>query len=157
MRTEHRSQEERILSYVPQQYPFRFIDSISELSKDHIVGHYTFDPALDFYQGHFPHQAVTPGTILIEAMAQTVVVALGLFLIECDNKDKSNIDPNDYITFFTDAEVEFFHPVPPGETVKICGEKLSWRFRKIRSKASLYLSNGVLAASGTLSGMGIKK
>ena len=69
-----------ILSLVPQQYPFRFLDRILELDEQHIVGQYTFDPNLPFYQGH--PGGSTPETILVETMAQTAVVALGLYLIE---------------------------------------------------------------------------
>ena len=31
-----------ILSYIPQQEPFRFIDRILELSDEHCIGEYTF-------------------------------------------------------------------------------------------------------------------
>ena len=70
----------RILNNVPQQYPFRFIDEILELDDEHIVGAYRFREDEYFYQGHFPGQPITPGVILIETMAQTGVVAFGLYL-----------------------------------------------------------------------------
>jgi len=146
-----------ILSLVPQQYPFRFLDRILEVDSQKIVGQYTFDANLPFYPGHFPEVAVTPQSILIETMAQTVVVAMGLHLIHLDKQKGVGLDPADYVTLFTDVEVEFFRPVFPGDTVTIHGEKLMWRFRKIRSKASLYLASGELVATGTLSGMGVKK
>ena len=151
------STEDRILAVVPQQYNFRFLDKILEISKERIVGQYTFDSTLPFYAGQEAGKVRTPETILIETMAQTVVVALGLYLIECDNQTKAAINPAHYLTLFTEVEAEFYHDVPPGETVTIHGEKLMWRFRKIKSKASLYLSNGVLAGTATMSGMGVKK
>jgi 3-hydroxyacyl-[acyl-carrier-protein] dehydratase len=70
-----------VLEILPQQDPFRFIDDILELDDDHIVGTYRFDPNADFYRGHFPGNPVTPGVILIEAMAQVGIVALGIFLL----------------------------------------------------------------------------
>ncbi len=149
------SPHEDILAMVPQQYPFRFLDRILELDEQHIVGQYTFDPELPFYQGH--PQGSTPETILIETMAQTAVVALGLYLIERDRIQDPSLDPSQYTTLFTEANVEFFKEVPPGETVTIHAEKEMWRRRKIRSKTSLYLSNGELAATALLSGMGVKK
>lgn len=147
----------QILSLLPQQYPFRFLDRIVEVDSQKIVGEYTFDPLLPFYQGHFPGHAVTPPSILIETMAQTVVVAMGLHLIDLDKHKNAGLDPSEYVTLFTDQETEFFRPVYPGDKVFIHGEKLSWRFRKIRSKASLYLASGELVATGILSGMGVKK
>jgi 3-hydroxyacyl-[acyl-carrier-protein] dehydratase len=53
--------------------------------------------------------------------------------------------------------MEFFQSVHAGETVRVHGEKQSWRFRKIRAKAELYNEEGELIARGTLSGMGVKK
>jgi 3-hydroxyacyl-[acyl-carrier-protein] dehydratase len=144
-----------ILSLVPQQYPFRFLDRILELDEQHIVGQYTFDPNLPFYQGH--PGGSTPETILVETMAQTAVVALGLYLIERDRVQDPTQDPSLYTTLFTEAHVEFFKEVRPGETVTIHAAKEIWRRRKIRSKTHLYLSNGDLAAVATLSGMGVKK
>ena len=71
---------DEVLQAIPQQPPFRFIERIMELDSEHIVGGYTFKPDEFFYRGHFPGDPVTPGVILTEAMAQTGVVALGLYL-----------------------------------------------------------------------------
>ena len=69
-----------ILMAVPQQAPFRFIDDILEVDERRITGGYRFREDEYFYRGHFPGRPVTPGVILIEAMAQTGVVAFGLYL-----------------------------------------------------------------------------
>jgi 3-hydroxyacyl-[acyl-carrier-protein] dehydratase len=142
-----------ILEMVPQQYPFRFLDRIVDLDAQKIVGEYTFDPELPFYQ----NEHVVPESILIETVAQTVVVAMGLHLIEIDAQNGKGLNPSEYVTLFTDVEMEFFKPVHAGEKVRVHGEKQSWRFRKIRSKAELYNEQGELIAQGTLSGMGVKK
>ena len=68
----------RLLELLPQQEPFRFVDEILEVDADHIVARYTFRRDADFYRGHFPGNPITPGVLLIEAMAQTGVVALGI-------------------------------------------------------------------------------
>ena len=70
---------EEVLSLIPQQYPFRFIDGILEMDEEHIVGTYRFREDEYFYRGHFPSQPITPGVILIETMAQTGVVAFGIY------------------------------------------------------------------------------
>jgi 3-hydroxyacyl-[acyl-carrier-protein] dehydratase len=75
-----RSMRERVLALVPQRRPFRFIEEILELDEEHIVGAYRFRSDEYFYPGHFPGLPVTPGVILIETMAQTGVVAFGLYL-----------------------------------------------------------------------------
>ena len=69
-----------VLEKVPQQAPFRFIDEIHELDSEHIVASYRFPEDSDFYRGHFPGNLITPGVILVEAMAQAGVVAQGIYL-----------------------------------------------------------------------------
>ena len=83
-----RFMRERVLGMVPQQHPFRFIEDILELDEEHIVGVYRFQKNEYFYRGHFPGLPITPGVILIETMAQTGVVAFGLYLAMLAGKGK---------------------------------------------------------------------
>jgi len=146
-----------LLDILPQQPGFRFLDRVIEIDDQRIVGEYTFDPSLDFYKAHFPGNPVTPGVILIEAMAQTCVVAMGIYLFLKEAEKNPEFDPRNYLTLFTECSMEFLKEVKPGERVTIKGEKQYWRFKKLRSSAALYLSNGELAATGTLSGVGVKR
>ena len=143
-----------ILALVPQQEPFRFIDEILELDEEHIVARYTFRPELDFYRGHFPGNPVTPGVILIEAMAQAGVVALGIHLVACEG-ERNEIDK--LITVFTDANVEFSGTVAPGQRVTVTGRKVFFRRRKLRSEVEMRLDDGEVVCSGVLSGMGVPR
>lgn len=145
---------EEILNLVPQQAPFRFIDGISEIDEDHIVGHYTFKPTESFYEGHFPGNPVTPGVILLETIAQTAVVAFGIYLVSL-TADKSVI--SQYLTLFSDANVEFYQPVYPGDTVTIEAKKIFFRRMKLKVAASLVNQKGQVVAEATLSGMGVKQ
>ncbi|OUR97905.1 beta-hydroxyacyl-ACP dehydratase [Halobacteriovorax marinus] len=144
----------KVLEYIPQQKPFRFLDEIVELSEDYIVGRYTFKEDEYFYQGHFPGDPVTPGVILTEAMAQTGVVALGLYLTALKVGEE---ELPQWTTFFTDCQMDFYLPVLPGQTVTIKGEKVFYRRMKLRSKVRMYLDNGDLVAEGTVAGMGVKR
>lgn len=145
---------EEILSLVPQQRPFRFIEEILELSDNHIVGKYTFKENESFYEGHFPGNPVTPGVILIETMAQTGVVAFGLYLT---SKTQGLEELPKWTTLFTDCQVEFFKTVLPGTTVIVKGEKVFYRKMKLQSRVKLVLENGELVAEGTVSGIGVKR
>ena len=142
---------EKILNYIPQQPPFRFIDDILELTSETIVGKYTFKSDEFFYKGHFPGRPTTPGVILIESMAQCGVVALGLY-----NAVVDNIDMEGRLTLFTECEVDFSAVVNPGDTIKIFGEKVYMRRGKLKAKVRVELEDGTIAATGTLAGQGVK-
>lgn len=144
-----------ILKAVPQQPPFRFIDEIIELDEDHIVGAYRFRENEYFYKGHFPGRPITPGVLLIEAMAQTGVVALGLYLTMLQN-NISRKETKELMTLFTFAEtVEFNGIVLPGERVIVRGEKVYFRRGSLKTKVRMERENGSLVCLGILAGTGV--
>ena len=146
----------RVLAAVPQQEPFRFIDEILELDADHIVGAYRFREDESFYRGHFPGHPITPGVILVEAMAQTGVVAFGLYLVMEQGREEE-LRKGNMTTLFTVIEVmEFAGMVSPGERVIIRGEKVYFRKGNLKAKVSMERENGEPVASGVLAGMGVK-
>jgi len=146
--------KEEILELVPQQTPFRFIDDIIELSEDGIVSSYTFKPDENFYAGHFPDNPITPGVILLETMAQTGVVAYGLYLA---SKQMERDEIQKILTVFTEAEVEFSGLVRPGDRVIIRAKLIYFRRLKLKVEAEITLENGEVVCSGTIAGMGVKQ
>ncbi|MDH3519654.1 MAG: hypothetical protein OEM49_04285 [Myxococcales bacterium] len=143
---------EQVLAAIPQQEPFRFIDEILELGDDSIVAAYTFHPDSYFYRGHFPGRPITPGVILIEAMAQAGVVGLGLHLL---SQELGTEEADKYTTLFTDVQVDFSGIVEPGTRVITTGRKIFFRRRKLRSEVEMRRDGGGIVCSGTLSGMGV--
>lgn len=143
-----------LLSYIPQQTPFRFIDTIVSIDDEGIEGQYTFKEDESFYAGHFPGNPVTPGVILLETMAQTGVVAFGLYLLA---KEKGESELNEWVTLFSDAKVEFLKPVKPGETVTVIAKKLRWRRMKLRVSVMMKNEQGDIVCEGEIAGMGVKK
>lgn len=143
-----------VLSLIPQQRPFRFIDRLVEINETVTVGEYTFRADENFYEGHFPGNPVTPGVILVETMCQTGLVAMGIYLLGLEQPLEEVAKT---ITLFTDAEVEFARVVPPGATVRVTAQKLFWRRRKLKSKVQLTLADGTYVAGGTVSGMGVSR
>jgi 3-hydroxyacyl-[acyl-carrier-protein] dehydratase len=145
---------EEVLAMVPQQEPFRFIDKIIEIDEKHIVSQYRFRPEADFYRGHFPGNPVTPGVILLETMAQSGVVALGIYVaVNTLGMDETK----KLLTFFTDANVEFSGIVRPGDRVTTTAKVIFFRRKKMRSEAEIRLDDGTLVCSGTISGMGVER
>ena len=144
----------QVLEMVPQQPPFRFIDDILEMDGDHIVGAYRFRDDEYFYRGHFPGRPVTPGVILIETMAQTGVVAFGIYLLMRQGMSPERIGR--MVTLFVMADdCEFYAVVNPGERVIIRGEKMYLRRGNLRTKVMMEREDGEFVCSGTLTGRGV--
>ena len=143
-----------ILTLLPQQEPFRFVDDILEVDEDHIVASYRFRPESEFYKGHFPGNPVTPGVILLESLAQVGVVALGIYLFALEEGLRGVTDK---IALFVDADVEFSGIVLPGEKVIISGKKVFFRRNKLRTEAMMTTEDGSLVCSGTISGLRIQQ
>ncbi|MCH5328741.1 MAG: bifunctional UDP-3-O-[3-hydroxymyristoyl] N-acetylglucosamine deacetylase/3-hydroxyacyl-ACP dehydratase [Coprobacter sp.] len=98
----------RIKQLLPHRYPMLLVDKIIELGEHHIVGVKNFTSDEPFFQGHFPEEPVTPGVLLVEAMAQTG----GLLVLN------SVDDPEKYSTYFLKIDnVKFRQKVVPGDTV----------------------------------------
>lgn len=147
--------KQEVLNLVPQREPFRFIDEIISMDDEQIVGAYRFREDEYFYRGHFPGNPVTPGVILIEAMAQTGVVAFGIYLLS-RQKNMRPAELNMPLSLFSLADgVEFKQIVSPGERVIIRGKKIYFRKNVIRAEVSMERENGEIICFGELSGVGV--
>ncbi len=121
------------------------------MDDDHIVARYTFRPEADFYRGHFPGNPITPGVLLIEAMAQTGVVALGIYLVA---RERGVEEVKRVLTVFTDVTAEFTGVVRPGDTVTIRARKVFFRRMKLRAEVEMRKADGTLVATAPSRGWG---
>ena len=150
----HALKPQEVLALVPQQEPFRFIDEIQELDREHIVASFVFPKEADFYRGHFPGRPITPGVILIEAMAQAGVVAFGIYLYALEFSAE---EVESMLTVFTDASVDFSGQVLPGDRVTTTGRLKFFRHKKLKAQVEMRLDDGTMVCSGELSGMGVPR
>ena len=141
-----------ILARIPHAPPFRFVDEILEVSREHAKGLYHFREDEPFYAGHFPKEPVTPGVILIETMCQTAMLPLGLYLLSLE---AAKIEHARCRTVLTDVEAEFYRPVRPGERVIGAAFKVFWRGRKLRARLELHTPDGELIAAGHAGALGM--
>ncbi len=66
-----------IKEIIPHRYPMLLIDRVEELIVgERIIAKKNVTINEPFFQGHFPHEPVMPGVLIIEAMAQAGAVAL---------------------------------------------------------------------------------
>ncbi len=99
---------EQIKAMLPHRPPFLLVDKILEMSDTHVIGLKNVTMNEPFFVGHFPQEAVMPGVLQIEAMAQVGGI---LVLSTVDN-------PRDYVTYFLKVDnVKFRHRVVPGDTL----------------------------------------
>jgi 3-hydroxyacyl-[acyl-carrier-protein] dehydratase len=140
--------KENILALLPYKKPFLFVDEIEEVTGEGAVGHFTFDRELDFYQGHFKDNPVTPGVLLTECCAQIGLVCLGIFLLGSDKEMPHHLQIG-----LSSTQMDFLLPVYPGEKVMVRSVKEYFRFNKLKCQVTMYNEQSQLVCKGTISGM----
>ena len=139
-----------IVSKLPYQYPFLFVDEILSVDENAIIGTYYYDEKLPFYEGHFKNNPITPGVILTETMAQIGLVSLGIYMMTAKN---DAVLEDDIKIALTSSAIDFFKPVFPGETVTVKSEKEYFRFNKLKCKVQMFNEKEELVCRGTIAGM----
>lgn len=138
----------QIISLLPYQDPFLFVDELTSISNEGITGHFTYKETAYFYKGHFKNNPITPGVILTETMAQIGLVCLGIYIM----KD-TVLEENSPQIGLTSSQIDFFLPVFPGEKVTVVSEKEVFRFNKLKCKVMVYNEKEELVCRGKISGM----
>ncbi|AOW17950.1 hydroxymyristoyl-ACP dehydratase [Polaribacter vadi] len=138
-----------IIKNLPYKKPFLFVDELTEISENGIIGNYTFKKNEFFYEGHFKNNPITPGVILTETMAQIGLVCLGIFLL----KDEILSEEKKPKIALTSNNIDFFLPVLPNEKVTVISEKEYFRFNKLKCKVKMMNEKNELVCRGTISGM----
>jgi len=100
-----------IVKLLPHRYPFLLVDRVIELEPGkRAVGIKNVTCNEHFFQGHFPGNAVMPGVLIIEAMAQ-----VGGILARLSIKDSSHKDKDPSIYFMAIDKAKFRKVVVPGD------------------------------------------
>ena len=104
---------DEIKEWLPHRYPFLLIDKVlSYEPKTRIVALKNVTANEPFFPGHFPHYAVMPGVLIVEAMAQTAAV-LSL-------RDRGQKNDGKWVYYFVGIDgARFKRPVVPGDTLTL--------------------------------------
>lgn len=125
---------EQIKTILPHRYPFLMIDraEIVEEGKK-AVGYKMVSVNEPFFQGHFPQEAVMPGVLIVEAMAQLGAVAV-LSMEQFKGK----------IAYFTGINnAKFRQKVVPGD-------KLDFEIEIVKMRHSVGIGAGKAFVNGVL-------
>lgn len=97
-----------ITRILPHRPPFLLVDRIDALGDTHIDARLFLDPQMFFFAGHFPHEPIMPGVLVVEALAQAAGLLLGL----------RRFDSSPPAAFFlARTEIKFPGTAVPGENL----------------------------------------
>ena len=103
---------EQIKKLIPQRFPFIMLDKVIDFELDkRIISIKNITGNEIFFQGHFPEEAIMPGALILEAMAQTALVYFKL--------SQNNTKPLQPPVLFSSIKARFLKPVVPGDILKI--------------------------------------
>lgn len=117
----------KVLEYLPHRYPFLLVDRVLSCEPGKALcalKNVTINEP--FFNGHFPHYAVMPGVLIIEAMAQAAAI-----LAFVSKQEKPN--PDTLLYFVGIDNARFKKPVTPGDALHLHVElerelRGVWRF-----------------------------
>jgi 3-hydroxyacyl-[acyl-carrier-protein] dehydratase len=135
-----------IKSFLSHRYPFLLVDRVLELEPNRRIKalkNVTINEP--FFQGHFPHFAVMPGVLIIEAMAQVS----GLLSLKSAGAAGVRPDPNTVMFFAGIDGARFKRPVVPGDVLIFDCEILTQK-RGLVKYAATACVDGVLACEAEL-------
>ena len=102
-----------VRKYLPHRFPFLLIDRVLDWRADETltaIKNVTINEP--FFQGHFPHQPVMPGVLILETMAQ----ACGILSMKTLDTKPSD----DSVYYFLGIDkARFKRPVSPGDQLRI--------------------------------------
>lgn len=114
---------------IPHRYPMLMIDRVSDIYiGKSAIGHKMVTANEPHFQGHFPRRPVMPGVLIVEAMAQTASIMVGL---------TNDLVDNDVLVYFLGLDkCKFRRMVEPGDHLRL-------EIDTIRSGAKIWKFTGV--------------
>jgi 3-hydroxyacyl-[acyl-carrier-protein] dehydratase len=97
---------------LPHRYPFLLVDKVEQIDgTQSSVGYKNVTMNEPHFQGHFPGTPIMPGVTIVEAMAQTAGVMIGVAL--------DQLDRDMLIYFMSIDNCKFRRKVVPGDVLRM--------------------------------------
>ncbi|PTY37176.1 3-hydroxyacyl-[acyl-carrier-protein] dehydratase FabZ [Saccharospirillum sp. MSK14-1] len=112
---------EAIKTYLPHRYPFLLVDRVTDLvAGESAQGYKNVSGNEEVFNGHFPGQAIFPGVMICEALAQLSAI-LGF-------ATSGNRPADGYLYLFAGLDnVKFKRQVVPGDRLELHSKLVSER------------------------------
>ncbi|MHC0052941.1 3-hydroxyacyl-ACP dehydratase FabZ [Actibacterium sp. D379-3] len=121
---------------IPHRYPFLLVDKVRDIvAYESAVGIKNVTVNEPHFQGHFPDKPIMPGVTIVEAMAQTATVMVGVSL--------DLIDRNPLVYFMTIDNCKFRRMVVPGDVLEL-------RISVVRQRSKVWRLKGVATVDDEL-------
>ncbi|MEO6298092.1 MAG: 3-hydroxyacyl-ACP dehydratase FabZ [Paracoccaceae bacterium] len=121
---------------IPHRYPFLLIDKVRDIvAHESCIGIKNVTNNEPHFQGHFPDMPIMPGVMIIEAMAQTSGVLVGVSMGLIDKQAK--------VLFMGVDNVKFRRKVVPGDVLEL-------HVRAIRGGGKVWKFEGHARVEGEL-------
>ncbi|MEP2642224.1 3-hydroxyacyl-ACP dehydratase FabZ [Roseobacter sp.] len=136
--TETQADIQLIQRIIPHRYPFLLVDKVRDIDgTSSATGIKNVTMNEPHFQGHFPGLPIMPGVTIIEAMAQTAAVMVG---VSMDMADK-----NMKVYFMAIDRAKFRRKVGPGDVLEM-------QVRTLRGKpgAKVWRFGGVASVEGDM-------
>ncbi len=127
---------ERVMRMIPHRYPMLLIDKVIEIvAGERALGIKNVTINEPQFQGHFPTQAVMPGVLIIESMAQTAAV-LVVYTLGAESEGK-------LVYFLAIDSARFRRPIVPGDVMHV-------HVTKRRNRGAIWKFRGEVRVDGRL-------
>jgi 3-hydroxyacyl-[acyl-carrier-protein] dehydratase len=136
---------EQVRGMLAHRFPFLMIDRVTQIERGkrllalkHITGNELC------FLGHFPQEAIFPGVLVLEAMAQSVS------LLDLLSRDTDR-PPSKYLG---SANAKFLSPVIPGDSMEIEAVLVKQAYRGVIGNVHVYVQGKIVARAEIALGTG---
>ncbi len=125
---------ERVKDMIPHRFPFLMVDRVVNLQKNEsALGIKNVSAGEPHFSGHFPSQAVMPGVLMVESMAQTA----GILVVHTLGKEAEG----KLVYFMAVDNARFRKLVTPGDQLRVY-------VKVLRSRGNVWKFEGICYVEG---------